>query len=226
MVGVEQGAGRGGVVSKRPSSPPRARHDTFDSSSPFELGETSLVELSADDTGSDTHRPTRWPSTDRRPLDAQLLHARVESAGVDPQFARRAVRAFDLPGGRLADAEDMRPLARLQRVTFPGISGGGELRVACASRGWGNRTQLDGLQPYRACGRQNDRAFEDVFQFADVAGPVISGQPIRDEVGDPLDVSSELASLALTSSTCSITGVRTALRPMISPGAIPRSTSS
>ena len=63
-----------------------------------------------------------------RTSDAQLLHARVERAGVEPQFARRAVRAFDLPGGRLADAEDVRPLARLQRVTFPGISAGVALR--------------------------------------------------------------------------------------------------
>lgn len=30
---------------------------------------------------------------------------------------------------RLADAEDMRPLARCQRVTLPGISGGGVLDV-------------------------------------------------------------------------------------------------
>ena len=79
------------------------------------------------------------------------------------------------------------PLARLQRVTFPGTSGGVALGLALASFGRGSRPQIDGFPPLQCSGRQDDRALEDVFQFAHVAGPVISGQPVQNEVGDPSD---------------------------------------
>ena len=73
----------------------------------------------------------------------------------------------------------MRPFVGLQGVVPSGGTAGAN--EAIGHGGWAShRAQLDGFQLQTSARRQNDRAFEDVFQFAHVAGPVVVDQPVED----------------------------------------------
>jgi hypothetical protein len=85
------------------------------------------------------------------------------------------VKRFRLTGRQCFDRINRIGFARLQRAACAGVRGGLGPGVAVAGPGRGSRPQLDGCQPHRGSGRKNDRALEDVFEFADLARPVISG---------------------------------------------------
>ena len=77
-------------------------------------------------------RRVEGPSSHGRTLDPQLLHPGVERRRIQAELLRRAVGAFDLPHCCLADAEDVRALAGLQREVFAVVlrdAGGGLVRM-------------------------------------------------------------------------------------------------
>jgi len=114
----------------------------------------------------------------RRAANPQLLHTRVERTGIQAESAGRAVRAFDLPAAAWQTCRMLRPVVACR------VSSRRRVRLARLDRqtrgGASHWTQLNSIQLQDGAGRQDDRALEDILQFADVAGPVVAGQPVED----------------------------------------------
>ena len=99
--------------------------------------------------------------------DPQLLHPGPQGAPVKPEDLGRAVFTTHLPAGFLKDSDNIVPLHIAQ-----GLEG---FRRSCMV----NPVELF-RQPQFAIGRSDNRPFNNVLQFPDIAGPGIALQGFYD----------------------------------------------
>lgn len=109
-------------------------------------------------------------------LQSKLLRVLEEKCyeRLHPQKLRGAINAFDLPAGLLQNSKEVVPLAA-SHFRF-----GQVFRLGPVATVYLKRSQIDRgtirreIELQSATAREDDRAFDDVSQLPDVAGPVVT----------------------------------------------------